>query len=208
MSDFDDVTFQEQFLFTKSEIMVILSNMQDQNGADLADEATLPAMMNRIGSGKRDYIRCRSDIVDTDGSVETSFQMVCVVWSADSTGPLKVRPLQGFQIHGHQGQQAIWQAGVERENLERVCPSILKALARHGTLKETCRPGDLFCLAFRFCLPSVCEDFWLLFFSFLCLLAPCGTGNGCVFVNMKDHQVFQGKDRKHGYSYLLGAVGW
>ncbi len=61
MSDFDDVTFQEQFLFTKSEIMVILSNMQDQNGADLADEATLPVMMNRIGSVKRDYIRCRSD---------------------------------------------------------------------------------------------------------------------------------------------------
>jgi hypothetical protein len=74
-----------------------------------------------------------------------------------------------------------------------------------GTLKETCRPGGLFCLAFRFCLPSVkISDF----FSLLCLLAPCGAGNGCVFVNMKDHQVFQGKDRKHGYSYLLGAVGW
>ncbi len=61
MADFDDVTFQEQFRFTKTEIMVILSNIQDQNGADLADEAALPVMMRRIGSGKRDYIRFRSD---------------------------------------------------------------------------------------------------------------------------------------------------
>jgi hypothetical protein len=61
MTDFDDVTFQEQFRFTKAEFLVILSNMQDQNGADLADEAALPVMMRRIGSGKRDYIRCRSD---------------------------------------------------------------------------------------------------------------------------------------------------
>jgi hypothetical protein len=58
---FDDVTFQEQFRFTKVEFLVILSNMQDQNGADLADEVALPVMMHRIGSGKRDYIRCRSD---------------------------------------------------------------------------------------------------------------------------------------------------
>jgi hypothetical protein len=61
MTDFDDVTFQEQFHFTKAEFLVILSNMQDQNGADLADEAALPVMMRRIGSNKRDYIRCRSD---------------------------------------------------------------------------------------------------------------------------------------------------
>ena len=61
MTDFDDVTFQEQFRFTKAEFLVILSNMQDQNGADLADEAGLPVMMRRIGSSKRDYIRCRSD---------------------------------------------------------------------------------------------------------------------------------------------------
>ena len=61
MTDFDDVTFQEQFRFTKAEFLVILSNMQDQNGADLADEAALPVMIRRIGSGKRDYIRCRSD---------------------------------------------------------------------------------------------------------------------------------------------------
>jgi hypothetical protein len=60
MTDFD-VTFQEQFRFTKAEFLVILSNMQDQNGADLADEAGLPVMMRRIGSSKRDYIRCRSD---------------------------------------------------------------------------------------------------------------------------------------------------
>jgi hypothetical protein len=61
ITDFDDVTFQEQFLFTKAEFLVILSNMQDQNGADLADEAALPVMMRRIGSDKRDYIRWRSD---------------------------------------------------------------------------------------------------------------------------------------------------
>jgi hypothetical protein len=60
----------------------------------------------------------------------------------------------------------------------------------------------LFASVYRLCVKI--SDF----FSLLCLLAPCGTGNGCVFVNMKDHQVFQGKDRKHGYSYLLGAVGW
>jgi hypothetical protein len=58
MTDFDDVTFQEQFRFTKAEFLFILSNMQDQNGADLTDEESLPVM---IGSGKRDYIRCRSD---------------------------------------------------------------------------------------------------------------------------------------------------
>ncbi len=61
MTDFDDVTFQEQFRFTKAEFLVILSNMQDQNGADLADEAGLTVMMHRIGSSKRDYIRCWSD---------------------------------------------------------------------------------------------------------------------------------------------------
>ena len=61
MTDFDDVTFQEQFRFTKTEFLVILSNMQDQNGTDLVDEAALPVMMRRIGSSKRDYIRCRSD---------------------------------------------------------------------------------------------------------------------------------------------------
>jgi hypothetical protein len=59
MTDFDDVTFQEQFRFMKAEFLVILSNMQDQNGADLADEEVIPVMMRRIGSGKRDYIRCR-----------------------------------------------------------------------------------------------------------------------------------------------------
>ncbi len=79
MTDFDDVTFQEQFRFTKAEFLVILSNMQDQNG------------------------------------------------------PFKVRSLQGFQIHAHHGQQAIWQAGVERENLERAFPIIRKTLAWHGT---------------------------------------------------------------------------
>ena len=57
MTDFDDVTFQEQFRFTKAEFLVILSNMQDQNGADLADKAGLPGMIRRIGSSKRDYIR-------------------------------------------------------------------------------------------------------------------------------------------------------
>jgi hypothetical protein len=35
MTDFDDVTFQEQSHFTKTEFLVILSNMQDQNGEDL-----------------------------------------------------------------------------------------------------------------------------------------------------------------------------
>ena len=33
MTDFDDVTFQEQFRFTKAEFLDILSNMQDKNGA-------------------------------------------------------------------------------------------------------------------------------------------------------------------------------
>jgi hypothetical protein len=64
MTDFDDVTFQEQFPFTKAEFLVILSNMQDQNGEDLADEAALPVMMRRIGSGKRDYIRCSTSTYD------------------------------------------------------------------------------------------------------------------------------------------------
>ena len=48
MTDFDDVTFQEQFRFTKAEFLVILSNMQDQNRADLADEAGLPVMMRGL----------------------------------------------------------------------------------------------------------------------------------------------------------------
>ncbi len=61
MTDFDVVTFQEQFRFTKAEFLVILSNMQNQNGADLTDETALPVMVRRIGSVKRDYIRCRSD---------------------------------------------------------------------------------------------------------------------------------------------------
>jgi hypothetical protein len=61
MTDFDDVTFQEQFRFTKTEFLVILSNIQDQNGTDLTDEEVLPVMMSRIGSIKRDYIRYRSD---------------------------------------------------------------------------------------------------------------------------------------------------
>ncbi len=52
MTDFDDVTFQEQFRFTKAEFLVILSNMEDQNGADLTDETALPVMMSRIGSVK------------------------------------------------------------------------------------------------------------------------------------------------------------
>jgi hypothetical protein len=38
MTDFDDVTFEEQFRFTKIEFLVILSNIQDQNGSDLGDE--------------------------------------------------------------------------------------------------------------------------------------------------------------------------
>jgi putative heme degradation protein len=42
------VTFQEQFRFTKAEFLVILSNMQDQNRADLADEAGLPVMMRGL----------------------------------------------------------------------------------------------------------------------------------------------------------------
>jgi hypothetical protein len=33
MTDFDDVTFQEQFRFTKAEFLDILSNIQDKNGA-------------------------------------------------------------------------------------------------------------------------------------------------------------------------------
>ena len=70
-----------------------------------------------------------------------------------------------------------------------------------GTLKETCSVC-LFASVYRLCVKI--SDL----FSLLCLLAPCGAGNGCVFVNMKDHQVFQGKDRNHGNSYLLGAVGW
>jgi hypothetical protein len=61
MTDFDDVTFQEQFRFTKTEFLVILSNMEDQNGTDLTDESGLPVMILRIGSRKRDYIRCWSD---------------------------------------------------------------------------------------------------------------------------------------------------
>ena len=32
MTDFDDVTFQKQFHFTKAEFLVILFNMQDKNG--------------------------------------------------------------------------------------------------------------------------------------------------------------------------------
>ena len=61
MTDFDDVTFQEQFRFTKAEFLVILSNMQDKNGAHLVDEAGIPVVIRRIGSRKRDYIRCWSD---------------------------------------------------------------------------------------------------------------------------------------------------
>ena len=61
MTDFDDVTFQEQIRFTKAEFLLILSNTQDKNGAHLLDEAGLPVMMRRIGSRKRDYIRCWSD---------------------------------------------------------------------------------------------------------------------------------------------------
>jgi hypothetical protein len=61
MKDFEDVTFQEQFHFTKSEFLVILSNIQDQNGLDLTDEEGLPVMMRRIGSSKCDHIRCWSD---------------------------------------------------------------------------------------------------------------------------------------------------
>jgi hypothetical protein len=61
MTDFDDVTFQEQIRFTKAEFLLILSNTQDKNGAHLVDEAGLPVMMRRIGSRKRDYIRCWSD---------------------------------------------------------------------------------------------------------------------------------------------------
>ena len=53
----------------------------------------------------------------------------------------------------------------------------------------------LFASAYRLCVHI--SDL----FSLLCLLAPYGAGDGCVFVNLKDHQVFQGKDRKHGYSY-------
>ncbi len=60
MTDFD-VTFQEQFRFTKTEFLVILSNMEDQNGTDLTSEEALPVMMCRIGSGKPNYIRSRSD---------------------------------------------------------------------------------------------------------------------------------------------------
>jgi hypothetical protein len=45
-----------------------------------------------------------------------------------------------------------------------------------GTLKETCRPGGLLCLAFasvyRLCV--MISDH----FSLLCLLAPCGAGDG------------------------------
>ena len=38
MTDFDEVTFQEQFRFTKTEFLVILSNMMDKNGGHLVDE--------------------------------------------------------------------------------------------------------------------------------------------------------------------------
>ena len=61
MTDFDNVTFQEQIPFAKAEFLLILSNTQDKNGAHLEDEAGLPVMMRRIGSRKSDYIRCWSD---------------------------------------------------------------------------------------------------------------------------------------------------
>ena len=55
MTDFDDVTFQEQIRFAKAEFLVILSNTQDKNGAHLVNEAGLPVMMRRIGSRKSKY---------------------------------------------------------------------------------------------------------------------------------------------------------
>jgi len=38
MTDFDDVTFREQFRFTKTEFLVILWNIQDKNGGHVVDE--------------------------------------------------------------------------------------------------------------------------------------------------------------------------
>jgi hypothetical protein len=61
MTDFDDVSFQEQFRFTKTEFLVILWNIQDKNGGHLVDETGVPVMMSRIGSSKREYMRCWSD---------------------------------------------------------------------------------------------------------------------------------------------------
>ena len=45
MTDFDDVTFQEQIHFTKAKYLLILSNTQDKNGTHLVGEAGLPVMM-------------------------------------------------------------------------------------------------------------------------------------------------------------------
>ena len=74
------------------------------------------------------------------------------------------------------------------------------------TLKETSRPGGVFQ---RRLFPSLIRDSHPSLYGLLrcvsscCVfeLVRCHTGDGCVFVNLKDHQVFQDKDRKHGYSY-------
>ena len=60
MTDFDDVTFQEQILFTKAEFLVILSNRQDKNGTLLVDETDLPVMMWRsVCPGGVWYVICK-----------------------------------------------------------------------------------------------------------------------------------------------------
>ena len=178
MTDFD-VTFQEQFRFTKTEFLVILSNMQDQNGADLTDEAGLPVMIHRIGSSKRDYIRCWSD----------SALMVLLRrlsrWCAMCDlqillgGSIKVRTLQGFQIHVQYGQQAILNEYFPAFVSTCVTWGSLSILVSFSSMEISRKHADravcfvrIFASVYRLCV-KISN-----LFSLLRLLAPCGAGDG------------------------------
>ena len=166
MTDFDDVTFQEQFRFTKAEFLVILRNMQDKNGAHLADEAGLPVMMRRIGSSKRDYMRCWSDsalmVLLRRLSRWCALCDLQILLGGSRSGLSRVFRFMLTMVNGRYGKLVsnvkIWSEHFPAfaQHLRGMgFPFENGVMFVDGTLKETCRPGGMFSLVLRFSLPCV-----------------------------------------------------
>ncbi len=179
--------FQEQFHFTKTEFLVILSNMQDQNGADLTDEAGLPVMMRSIGSSKRDYIRCWSDstlmVLLSRLSRWCALCDLQILLGGSRSGLSRVFRFMITMVNTRYGKLVsnvkIWREYFpvfEKHLVVMGFPIDNGVLFVDGILKETCSRAVcfvwLFASVYRLCVKI--SDL----FSLLCLLVPCGAGDG------------------------------
>jgi hypothetical protein len=166
MTDFDDVTFQEQFRFTKAEFLVILCNMQDKNRVHLADETGLPVMVHRIGSRKRDYMRCWSDsalmLLFRRLSRWCALCDLQILLGDSRAGLSRVFRFILTMVNGRYGK-LVSDVKIWREHFpafaQQLCgmgfPFENGVMFVDNTLKETCRSGGWVPLGFRFSSPCV-----------------------------------------------------